>query len=160
MTNSDEIMLDTPEDDALLLRLRTVAADADPVPALVRDLAKAAFSLRDLDAELAVLVLDSDAPGQELAGVRGGAEVRLLSYEAAAVGLELQVARRGGHSSVVGQVVGPPPARVVVETERQEHVVSPDTSGVFTLEGLDAARLRVKLGYDDDTTVTTPWTSL
>lgn len=160
MSDKSELILDTPEDDALLARLRRVAGETDPPPPLAYDLASAAFSLRDLDAELAVLTLDSAEPGQELAGVRGGNEVRLLSYEAQAVGVELQVVLHGDRCSVTGQVVGPLPESVVVETDTEAHVVRPDESGVFDLDDLPSGRVRVRLDVSGGITVSTPWVAL
>ncbi len=159
MTGPEEILLDTPEDDALLARLRAVAAEAEPVPPDVRTLASAAFALRDLDAELAVLVHDSATRELELSGVRGDDDVRLLSYDAAAVGIELQVVVRGGRRDVMGQVVGDA-AGVVLETGAGEQEVTPDASGIFRLEALAPGRVRVRLGTPGGLTVLTPWTVL
>jgi hypothetical protein len=160
MSDKTELVLDTPQDDALLARLRRVAGEADPPPPLAYDLARAAFSLRDLDAELAVLTLDSAEPGQELAGVRGSDEIRLLSYEAQAVGVELQVVTHGDRRSLTGQVVGPLPESVVVETDTEAHVVRPDESGVFDLDDLPSGRVRVRLDVSGGVTVSTPWVAL
>lgn len=160
MSDKSELILDTPEDDALLARMRRVVGETDPPPPLAYDLARAAFSLRDLDAELAVLTLDSAEPGQELAGVRGGNEVRLLSYEAQAVGVELQVVLHGDRCSVTGQVVGPLPESVVVETDTESHAVRPDESGVFALDDLPSGRVRVRLDVSGGVTVSTPWVAL
>lgn len=153
---SDEVVLDTPEDDALLDRLRRVTAQADAPPPVVLDLARAAFALRDLDAELAVLVLDSETAGAELTGVRGEDDVRLLSYEASRLGLELQLDGR----DLLGQVVGGVAESVVVETDDGEHPVQADADGVFRYEGATGARVRVRLRGTDGLTVVTPWTAL
>ena len=48
-----------PADEALLLALNRVAEQVDPVPVLTSELARATFSLRDLDSELAALTHDS-----------------------------------------------------------------------------------------------------
>ena len=154
------MVLDSPEDEALLARLRTVAAEADPVPPMSYELARAAFSMRTLDDDLAVLVHDSAEPGQELVGVRGTDEVRLLSYDAPLVGLELQVVARGSRRSLTGQVIGPAAQAVVVETGTGEQIVHPDETGVFFVQDLQAGRVRMRLRLSDGVTVTTPWTSL
>ncbi len=159
MTGPEEILLDTAQDDALLARLRAVANEVDPVPADVRAFASAAFALRDLDAELAVLVHDSATRDLELSGVRGDDDVRLLSYDAAAVGIELQVVVRGDRRDVMGQVVGAATA-VALETGAGEHEVSPDGSGIFRAEDLAPGRVRVRLTTPSGLTVLTPWTVL
>src|SRR5262249_46475986 len=62
------LMNATHEDEALLERLRAICAEVDPVPDLVFQAARAAFTLRRLDAELAELVLDSaDEPAGAVA---------------------------------------------------------------------------------------------
>ncbi len=160
MSTGDEVRLDTPEDDALLAHLRRIAHDVDPPPTLMDELARGAFLLRTLDAELAALVHDSAQPGQELAGVRGDDSVRLLSYEVEAVGLELQVVARGPHRSLTGQVFGPVAGPVLVQTGAGEHALDPDQTGVFALEDLPAGRVRVSLTRAGGVTVVTPWTVL
>lgn len=160
MSDDRLLVLDTPEDDALLVRLRRVVGQADAPPSMTYELARAAFSMRALDAELAVLVLDSAERGQELVGVRGTDQVRLLSYEAPAVGLELQVVSHGSRRSLTGQVIGTVASSVLVDTEQGEQVVHPDESGVFFLDGLQAGRARLRLTVGDGITVTTPWTAL
>jgi len=160
MSTGDDVRLDTPEDDALLAHLRRIAHDVDPPPALMDELARGAFLLRTLDAELAALVHDSAEPGQELAGVRGDDSVRLLSYEVEAVGLELQVVARGPYRSLTGQVFGPVAGPVLVQTGAGEHALDPDQTGVFALEDLAAGRVRVSLTRAGGVTVVTPWTVL
>ena len=160
MSENSEVVLDTPEDDALLARLRKVVTEADPVPPITYELARAAFAMRTLDDDLAVLVHDSAEPGQELVGVRGTDEVRLLSYDAPMIGLELQVVARGSRRSLTGQVIGPAADAVVIETASGEQVVHPDETGVFFVQDLQAGRVRMRLRVSDGVTVTTPWTAL
>lgn len=160
MSPGNEVRLDTAEDDALLAQLRRIAQDADPPPPLTREMARGAFLLRSLDAELAAMVHDSAEPGQELAGVRGDDAVRLLSYEVEAVGLELQVVARGPRRSLTGQVIGPSSGPVLVQTGTGERAVDPDDTGVFFLDDLPAGRLRISLTRAGGVTVVTPWTVL
>ncbi len=155
--SSDESALD---DDALVARLRAVASEADPVPPLVLDLARSAFDLRDLDAELAVLVLDSTMLAEPLAGVRGADDVRLLSYEAPAMGLELQVEVRDGRYRLNGQVVGVSAISVVVETDQRADPVQPDAIGLFSVAELVGNRIRVRVTTASGLLILTPWTVL
>lgn len=158
--SEDDVVLDAPEDDVLLAHLRRVAGDVDPAPALVQEMGRGAFLMRALDAELAALVHDSAEPGQDLVGVRGGDRVRLMSYEVAAVGLELQVVARGERRSLTGQVIGASAGPVLVQTGTGEHAVKPDEIGVFCLEDLPAGRVRISLTRPGGVTVVTPWTVL
>ena len=89
-------------DDRLVEALRRVLAEADEVPTDVVAAARAAWTWRTIDAELAALVHDSTLDVQELAGVRGAATVRALSFTVGEHYLELEVARTAtvGRSSV------------------------------------------------------------
>jgi hypothetical protein len=58
-------------DDRLVEALRRALAEADEVPTEVVAAARAAWTWRTIDAELAALVHDSTLDDQELAGVRG-----------------------------------------------------------------------------------------
>ena len=58
-------------DDRLIEVLRRALAEADEVPTEVVAAARAAWTWRTIDAELAALVHDSTLDDQELAGVRG-----------------------------------------------------------------------------------------
>ena len=49
----------TSAEDAFEARLRRISGEAEPVPEHVLEAGRAAFALRDLDAELAELVADS-----------------------------------------------------------------------------------------------------
>ena len=71
-----------PTFDPLLAELADVIEHADPVPASVLVAAKAAFTWRTIDADLAELVADSLA---EAAGVRGREAARLLTFRASAI---------------------------------------------------------------------------
>lgn len=157
MTDGGPRDLEGGEDEVLLSRLRRAAQEADPVPEHVLVLARAAFSVRALDVELAVLVLDTAEPDQELAGVRGDDGVRLLSFEAPELGLELQVATRRQRRQLIGQVVGRASGPVVLERDHEALSVDPDGSGVFTLDDLPAGRARLRLTRPGGAVVSTPW---
>ena len=92
-------------DDRLVEVLRRALAEADEVPTEVVAAARAAWTWRTIDAELAALVHDSTLDDQELAGVRGAATVRALSFTVGEHFLELEVAEDGDRRSIVGQVM-------------------------------------------------------
>nr|MBA2309510.1 hypothetical protein [Pseudonocardiales bacterium] len=103
--------------DPVLERLRLIATEVDDPPELVFDAARAALLTRQLDAELAELVMDSAV--DELAAVRdGGDDVRLLSFEASTVSMELQVSESGEARVLHGLVRGHG-GEVVVESATQ-----------------------------------------
>jgi hypothetical protein len=128
-------------DERLLARLRDVAAEYDPVPADVLAAARAALTTRRLDEELAALVADSALAD---AGVRAARpEVRLLTFEAADVSLELQVEYRDDRVSVRGLVTGAA-GDAVVEVAGERHAV-PIDEGWFAVTGLPRGATRVSV---------------
>ena len=60
------------DDEELLAQLRAAAGQADPVPPGVVEAARAALSMRALDAELLELTADSAAAGAAPAATRAG----------------------------------------------------------------------------------------
>jgi chloramphenicol 3-O-phosphotransferase len=145
--------------DELLADLGRIALLADPPPRLTYELGYAAFSLRTVDHELAVLIDDSALHDDALAGVRGDSAVRMLFYQGADVGVELHVMRREGRSPALGQVIGYQFSMVRVELPDEEHLVTVDDLGRFDLE-LPRGLFRLHLEDPDRPTVTTGWTNL
>ncbi len=140
-----------PAEEELMARLRAAAAELDPVPQHVLAAARAALATRRLDEELATLVADSALAD---AGVRAAdADVRLLSFEAGEVSLELQVEYRGDEVSVRGLVTGAA-GDAVVEVAGERHPVPVD-EGWFAVTGLPRGATRVVVG-----TVVTSWVQL
>ncbi len=126
----------------LLPALRAVLAAVDPAPEGVVSLARAAFTVRDLDAELAVLVADSLAP---TTSVRSGPqEVRLLSLEVDGTGVDLQLTPCGGRLDLVGQALGDVRGRIAFDHEEGTAAAELDERGRFDLPGLPHGRLRLR----------------
>jgi hypothetical protein len=149
---------DTPatwSDDELEQHLRAIAAEVDPVPELLLEQARAAYTLRDLDAELAELVLDSDVD-EGAALVRGGDDLRILSFRAEQLSVELEVSRTGGRWSLRGLAVG---ATGTVDVETSEGTVTAalDDRGRFTADDLAPGSLRLHLTAEGGARVTTSW---
>ncbi|MGA9597612.1 MAG: hypothetical protein WBV06_15770, partial [Acidimicrobiia bacterium] len=81
-------MSDHVTDDQLLARIAGALA-ADPVPEAVLDAARATFTWRTIDAELASLVFDSADEG--LVGVRSTETARQMTFRTPGVEIELVV---------------------------------------------------------------------
>jgi hypothetical protein len=145
-----------PTDEALLGWLGRLAEDVDPVPAEVYRSASAAFALRDLDAELAELVDDSQAQSDALAGVRGGADTRLLFFRAGELGFELQVTRVGERCAVLGQLVGGWAAEAQVQAPDYAKTAVIDELGRFDFE-VPPGPCRLNLVRPGRLPVTTDW---
>jgi len=92
----DESIAESPEEEAELLNLlRSYVHVVDDPPPLYIDLAKASFSMRDLDAELAELTSDSTWSLASAAnGVRSTLVPRVLAFDLGeGVALELEFLR-------------------------------------------------------------------
>src|SRR6266508_4083187 len=92
-------------DELLVADLRRTAGRRDGVPPEVLAAARATFTWLTIDSELAQLTFDSATESAELAGVRGPATARLLSFEATTLTVELEVSPSGPHRRIVGQLV-------------------------------------------------------
>jgi hypothetical protein len=147
-------------DEALLADLARIVAQVDPPPELVLELGRAAYALRTLDSELADLIRDSET---EALAVRGpAAGMRLLTFEAEGLSIELQVAEHARGFDVMGQVGGADPAQVTVRLEgpRGETAADVDELGMFRATDVPAGLLRVHVDVDGARRVTTSWVSL
>jgi hypothetical protein len=88
------------DDDRLLAELREAVAEADQVTDRQREAARAAFTWRTVDAELAELLHDS---ALESTAVRGADDAaRTLSFVSGPITLEVEI----DGDTVMGQVVG------------------------------------------------------
>lgn len=121
-----------PQDIALLNRIGEVYDEIDPTPPEVYAAARAAFAWRDAEAIIAALVEDSSL--QPLAGIRSAAAPRLLTFEADALAVEVEVAVDAERRRLVGQLV--PPSAATLEVRHSDGVttVTADDLGRFTVE--------------------------
>jgi hypothetical protein len=94
-------------------RLRMIIELLDPVPERLLAAALDSYTWRTVDSELAELVLDSVAEDQG-ALVRGREDVRLLSFAASGLTIDVQVSSGGQGRRIVGQLAPPGPATVQI----------------------------------------------
>ena len=143
-------------DDELIERLRRIAEEIDAPPELVAETARAAFLTRRLDEELAELLRDSDHATSQL--VRGEASgPRVLSFETAAVSLELQIEEAAGRITLSGVVSGSSGEATIETTTAEPRTSQIDESGWFRVEDLPTGALRVHITAADGRAVTTSW---
>ncbi len=141
-------------DDDLLDLLGRALEAADPVPDHVLDGARAAFTWRTIDTELAELVFDST---QELAGVRAAEANRQVTFKAPGVEIEVMVIENGARR-LVGQLVPPAVNRVELVGAESVHSVESDRLGRFTFDVLEPGPVRlVVLDGDGARIVQTEW---
>jgi hypothetical protein len=146
------------EDEAILARLHAICQEVDPVPDLVFEAARAAFSLRRLDAELAELVLDSfeESAGAVAVRAAGLADIRLLSFVAGPLTIELQVTERDSARHLVAQVSGIELAAAALETATGRTELDTD-DGVLIAEHVPAGRIRFHLTPASGPAYVTSW---
>jgi len=143
-------------DDVLLIRLRTVLDQVDPMPAGMTVEASALFGLRRLDEELAELVRDSAQDHGGVLVVRGEGDVRLISFETGPVAVELQVTERGAMRDLVAQVTGTALLGAEVETVLGRRSV-PVEDSLFAVDGVPAGLLRLRLDTGVGRDLVTSW---
>ena len=124
-----------PSTDPTFASLRSVIERADPVPPAVVEAARAAYTWRTIDAELAELTADS---AMATAGVRSSSAPRLLTFEGAGVEVEVEVAQTGSTRRLTGQLVPVGPARVTVRWSGGTQEAVADELGRFAVEGIPA----------------------
>lgn len=140
------------DDDELLAFLDESLRTEEEVPPDFIAAAKAAFTWRSIDAELASLVYDSE---REPALTRTQtADLRALTFASAHVTIELELTDSG----LLGQVVPTAPARVDVQTTAGVTVsVTADELGCFTIREIPPEPFRLRVRVDETIDVLTTW---
>lgn len=153
MDPSDDPTALQPEDAALLAELRAATELHDPVPERALAAARAAYTWRTIDAELAELQFDSLV---DAAPVRGMAWPRQLSFDTGSAGLEIEV----DGDRIVGQVV--PPAALTITLSRADgttRTTDSDDIGHFTFTDVGEGTVRLSAALPDGS-ITTQWFSI
>jgi hypothetical protein len=145
------------EDQELLARLRDGLAESDAVPSDVTAFARAAFSWRSIDAELAELDYDT-ADGDLPAGVRSSTTARMISFQAGQWMLDVEydetAGRLLGHISPRGEFT------VELHSAGALFTVRSDEMGRFEADGVNPGPLSMVLRFADGTVIKTQWVVL
>jgi len=149
-----------PDDDALEAQLRTLSAELDPAPDLVVASAKAAWELRDLDAQLATLVADSWIDAQVVATRDSAGTLRMLTFtsEGASIEVDVESDPVTGTRRLRGFVTGVH-GDLTVESGAAR-VVVPIVDGQFDVDGLAGGPARLSAGGVGGSRIVTTWVSL
>jgi len=138
-------------DEWLVARLTEMIDRAEPVPADALDAAYAAFSMGDLDRELAALVFDSLESAGAPALRATSTEVRLLSFANDQMTLDVEL-HADGHT-LVGQLSPAPDGAATVEIDGGEDaVLDVDEHGRFRVS-IDGSVFRFRIPGQ----LVTPW---
>src|SRR3954454_7172809 len=143
-------------------QLRALFTRLDPVPPLLDEAARAAFTWRTVDEELAELTRDSaDAEEETDVLVRGPSSLRQLSFESPRLGIELEIVATGPRERrLEGQLLPPEAAMVTLERPGEDGLsVQADELGRFVLDGLRAGVLRLHVLLRG-VQIAIPWTSI
>ena len=148
-------------DDELMAELAAAVAEEDAVSERRRTAARAAFTWRTVDVELAELLHDSALDAG--AAVRSGSDgPRTLSFRRAAVTLEVEVDGETVLGEVIDESEGGDAAPATVTLQRpdaDDRSVEADASGFFRFDGVEPGSVRfvvVRAGWS----LTTPWATI
>lgn len=142
------------EDEELLARLREGLAESDSVPDDVTAFAKAAFSWRTIDAELAELEFDSvdeDLP----AGVRSSTTARMISFQAGQWMLDVEYDETTGR--LLGHVSPQDEYTVELHSSGAIFTAQSDELGRFEATGVSPGPLSMVLRFTDGAVIKTQW---
>lgn len=130
------------DDDVLLDDLAEALAEVEPMARSLARRAHAAFSWRTLDAELLLAALSFDSSLQAEDALRTTIRPsRLLVFSAAPLSVEIEVLPE----QIVGQVVPPGIADIVVETEAGDTAqLRSDERGLFLVAPLPGGPMRLR----------------
>jgi hypothetical protein len=145
-------------EDRLMSLLQRGLTQSDPVPADVNEFARAAFSWRTIDAELAELAYDSNEETTP-AGVRSTATARMLSFQAGEWTIDIE------YNAVTGRLIGQvePARRAIVELHVAGAIVTTQTDdlGRFDFDGVLPGPISLVFRTSGDLEVVkTEWTVL
>lgn len=145
------------EDEKLLAKLREGLGESDAVPSDVTAFAKAAFTWRTIDAELAEL--DYDSIDEDLpAGVRSSATARMISFQAGQWMLDVE------YDEAMGRLLGhvSPQATYTIELHSAGALftVESDELGRFEADGVSPGPLSMIVRLTDGSVIKTQWVIL
>lgn len=129
------------DNDSLLRALDEALRTPDRTPPAVYDAARAVYTWRTVDAELAELVHDSHGEAPALAGLRAEeADLRTLSFAAPGLTIELGVSP----TALLGLLEPPGPPEVTVRLDDGETSTVPvDEDGCFRIAPPPAGLFRL-----------------
>lgn len=142
------------EDDQILAKLRAGLSQSDSVPSDVTEFAKAAFSWRNIDAELAEL--DFDSVDEDLpSGVRSSTTARMVSFQVGKWMLDIEYDEASGR--LMGHIAPESPYTVELHTAGALFSVESDEVGRFEAAGIAPGPISMVLRFNDGEVIKTQW---
>ncbi len=149
---------DHAEHDEIFEQLAAIVGAVETPPPAVVAAARAAFTWRTIDGELAELVYDSWLDDDALVGVRARHSPRRLTFRGRNLTLEVEVELgEGGEGHLVGQLVPPRPGVVQVRHAQQSLSVLVDRLGRFSIPGLPSGNVSLRCRAEGIPAVDTAW---
>lgn len=147
-------MTDSTRDNEVLEILRKGMEESDAVPSTVSEFARALFTWRDIDAELAELTFDSvdeEAP----AGVRSTSTARMISFEVGKWTIDLEYNPATG--TLMGSLSPKSPFTVELHSRGARFVMELDDVGRFEFEDVESGPASLVFRTADGEMVKTSW---
>lgn len=145
-------------DESVIAQLKLGLAESDPMPQDVAEFAKAAFGLRNIDAELAAIAYDSTQE-EALSGVRSATTARIISFEAGELTIDIEY--NASNSRLIGQINPRQQATVELELADDSATSRTDATGRFQFDDVPNGPMRLTVRFEDDSeVVSTEWTIL
>jgi len=138
---------DIDPDEQLVAELREFFAEADPVPPLVIETAKASLGWRRLDADLAELLSDSALEDERLALARGNdVAVRAVTFGSGDLTIDLEVHIDGEGRMLLGWLSPPAAATIEIQTVAEVRVsAEADRLGRFRMRLPEGGAIRLRV---------------
>ena len=150
------------DDDHLLQEIGQLLWPADPAPRESTLAARSTLAWRRLDASLAELRYDSTLDSPPLAGVASTATGwRALTFEAPeGLVIEVEVSAEHSRRALIGQIVPPSPANVVLRLPGEDLSLRADELGRFATGGLKAGPLSLRCEMPEGGAIETGWVTI
>lgn len=145
------------DDELLLALLRKGLEESDPVPSDVAAFAEAAFSWREIDAELAEL--DFDSADEDLpSGVRSSVTARMISFHVGQWTLDVEFDETSGR--MMGAISPEISYSIDIHSAGTFFTTQSDDAGRFQAEGLLRGPLSLVLRFPSGFVFKTQWVVL
>ncbi len=145
-------------DEELVDAIRVAVSESEPPDGIVQQ-ARAAFSLRNVVAQIAELDFDSAIDDDDLARVRATFGSRRLSFRTPALSLTIDI--RDRPRRIVGRIEPPTPMTIVLRQPPAEWTVTTDEHGYFIFEQVAAGAASLRCWTPEgQSDVETEWVTL